>query len=139
MTRLIKRLTKILLGGPTIVAALLLCCCSQPSQKEIYGRYMLESPTGTEYLTMNQNGTYFQKYESKDGQVHLSQTNRWTYEPDEYSIYFQDPLLIYDTTGKLNDPAHIQTEGMCGLVFTKEFGEIRININEDLGIYFKKL
>jgi len=134
-----RRLTRNFWGGLMIAGVLLLCRCSQPTQDEIYGHYRLESPTGTEDLTLNKDGTYSQQYESKDETVHLSQTERWTYQSETKEVNLQDPLMIYDITGKLNDPSHIPTKGVWGLGLTREFGEIRININEDLGIYFKKL
>ena len=139
MNHYTMRLARNFWGGLMIAGVLVLCRCSQPAQEEIYGRYVLESPNGTEYLTLDKDGTYSQQYESKDGTVRLSQTERWTYQPERQEVNLQDPLLIYDVTGKLNDPAHIQGKGLCGLLLTRELGAIRININEDLGIYFKKL
>lgn len=81
-----------------LAVAVVLCRCSQPTQEEIDGRYKLESPSGTEYLTLNKDGTYFQEYQSKDGAVHLTQTQKWTYDPTKKDMDLHDPLLMYDTT-----------------------------------------
>jgi hypothetical protein len=106
---------------------------------EIYGRYELENGSGTECVTLNKDGTYFQDYTSKDGMTHVTQTDGWTYEPEKSELNLHNPLLIYDMLGKLNDPTHFQTKGIYGYGLTREFGQIRININEDSGVYLKKL
>jgi hypothetical protein len=114
-------------------------CSTKASLGKLYGKYKAEYPYGIEYLKLNQDGTYFQEYRSKNGIDHLSQNGQWSYDVTEGRLSLKNPLDVDNGFGQPNPISKMTSKGVWFLTVHPGFTTVQITINEDDGFYFEKL
>jgi hypothetical protein len=131
------------------ILTLFICGCRQPVENsgELIGTYEVEynhnwgQNLGKETLTLKDDMTYTQIFKASNGQIYKN-TGRWHLEKLD-----GDPnlcLYLSDISDFLNDSynaidAYPHRHGGCYTGAYMHGSQIWIIINEDLGLYYKKI
>lgn len=114
----------------TILLFISLFGCMTVDENELYGRYLLEFPFGSEELILYDNGTYKQIITIKDEEdIIFENTNTWKYDKEYNDIALSHGLILVNVLCELRDDYKIPSKGylLRGVIKYTPFGDISLS------------
>lgn len=117
------------------IAALTAC---RPQRSDIPGDYQATYPFGVETLVLRENGSYKQEFRLQGSSDVVTLSGHWSYDADDGQLQLENALPIVDGFGRLEKDYATARDGLRGLLVQRTPNGIRLAINEDLDLYFKR-
>jgi hypothetical protein len=107
--------------------------CSSPTRAELIGKYCCTYPFGSEVLDLESDGLVKQTF-TKAGVAPTVQTGTWKFQNGELVLR---NIYIYENGAGLASPR--PQLGVWAMSVSKSFtGRLRLQVNQDLDLYFEK-
>jgi len=128
------------------VFILMLCgCASKVTDEELIGSYEAKYPketanptSGVERLELKVDKTYYQEFEFDEPKKIIKNSGKWEYIPEESRVKFTNVLEI-EGLSKQVQVIKLDSSKSYWTAHLRKYGDrIRLDIDEDRSIYFKK-
>jgi hypothetical protein len=112
-----------------------------PAKTDLVGLYRLDHSFGVEYLRLNLDGSYEQRFVPNAGQE-TRHAGKWDARPGDrwegLLVVLHEPLLVDDPFGRSVAPKEASGDWLLP-AHRGAFGGVYLTSNEDAGLYFRKL
>src|SRR5882762_3390018 len=114
-------------------------CWGVTTTDEIVGKWTVQYRETTEELVLRKDGTFDQILAGQQGSNLARRTGKWELRNGkETEVVLHGALPIDETTGKIDgDLSHIEN-GLSFFPVSRTFGRIKLIVNEDLNLSFRK-
>ena len=106
---------------------------------EMWGRYKLKYPYGSEELLLNKDGTYVQTVFINGEATPKVNTGKWEFDENHSRVILVNAMIVDDYFGHLRPSYWEIKPGLSIFRVKKSFGRIKLIINPDQGFFFEKI
>ena len=125
--------------GLLLMFVVQLTACKGPTTQDLVGTWRVDYGKSKLTLTLRQDGTFEQVFETNSATSAVRRTGRWQLTDLEGpSVELKGALFVEDQTGVIDPKLSAAENAGWVLHVNQTFGHLSLTVNQDLGLYFER-